>query len=59
MQFHGRFARRGFPNLDILPVGPPSGVQEVGVYVVSLVGEVRLCGDVDHPGAAVASHAEV
>lgn len=47
------------PDLDILPVGPPSGVQEVGVDVVLLVREVRLCGDVDHPGPAVASQAQV
>lgn len=46
-------------NLDILPVGPPSGVQEVGIYVIFLVRKVRLRGDVNHPGAAVASHAQV
>lgn len=58
-RFNGRLARCRFPNLDVLPVGPPSGVQEVGVYVVFLVREVRLCGNVYHPGAAIASHAKV
>lgn len=48
-----------FPNLDVLPVGPPSGVQEIRVHVVFLVREVRFCGDADHPGAAVTPHAQV
>lgn len=46
-------------NLDVLPVGPPPGVQEIRVHVVFLVREVRFCGDADHPGAAVAPHTQV
>lgn len=48
-----------FPNLDVLPVWPPSGVQEIRVHVVFLMREVCFCGDADHPGAAVAPHAQV
>lgn len=51
--------RVSIPDLHILPVGPPSGVQEVGINVVFLVREIRLCGNVDHPGSAVTSHAHV
>lgn len=46
-------------DLDILPVGPPFGIQEVAIYVVFLVREERLCGNVDHPGTAVASHPQM
>lgn len=46
-------------HLDLLPVGPASGVQEVRVNVVFLVGEVGFRGDVDHPRAAVTTHTQM
>lgn len=44
---------------DILPVGSPSGIQEITVYVVFLVREVGFCRNVDHPWSAVATHTQM
>lgn len=48
-----------FAHLDVLPVGSSPGVQEITVYVVFLVREVRFCCNADHPWAAIASHAQM
>lgn len=46
-------------HLDLLPVGPASGVQEIAVNVVFLVREVGFGRDVDHPRTAIATHAQM
>lgn len=54
-----RFSQIYRTHLDLLPVGPASGVQEITVNVVFLVGEVGFGRDVDHPRAAIATHAQM
>lgn len=59
-----RLVRVGFSqvcwaNLDVLPVGPASGVQEITIDVVFLVSEVGFRSNIDHPWAAIATHAQM